>query len=382
MGPGETDDTPDADSASATDGTTPADETPALRIRPATPAGADERPTVTLAKDGRPATARPADTRPTEPVLVDTQESAAIFSDDEDDWSTEPDRGDKNKAKSSSGMGSGGDDEATVARRLPWVRRRRPGVLLPVVVIVVLLAAGVAVGRFVVPRPAPAPGAAPPGPDGAQSQSADQTGAAGQTGAVPPAPPTRPADALAGWAAQVGPIAEVPVVALQAYAYAQLTLENTVPACHLTWTTLAGVGQVESNNGQAGGAVLATTGRSIPPILGPALDGAGGRALVKDTDAGAFDGDATFDHAMGPLGIMPSVWRMYAMDADGDGIQDPYDVDDAALAMGRLLCAGNDDLSVRSGWNRAVARQHAGDGYAKSVFDAADSYGQRTRNIG
>ena len=39
------------------------------------------------------------------------------------------------------------------------------------------------------------------------------------------------------------------------------------------------------------------------------------------------------------------VWRAYASDADDNQILDPYDIDDASLAMARLLCSGGEDLS-------------------------------------
>ena len=159
-------------------------------------------------------------------------------------------------------------------------------------------------------------------------------------------------------------------------------MQDTDSSCKIGWTTLAGVGEVESFHGQVGGAVLGRSGRSDPVMVGPVLDGQGGRALVRDTDAGAFDGDATYDRTMGPLRLTPTQWRDFASDADGDGIQDPYDIDDASLALARLLCSGTDDLSQLPGWNAAVRRYHAGDAYARSVFQAADGYGQRTRDIG
>ena len=85
---------------------------------------------------------------------------------------------------------------------------------------------------------------------------------------------------------------------------------------------------------------------------------------------------------MGPVGLTPTVWRGYGIDADGDGILDPYDIDDASLALARQLCSGNEDLAQWAGWNAAIARHHSGSAYARSVFTAADSYGQRTKNMG
>jgi membrane-bound lytic murein transglycosylase B len=73
---------------------------------------------------------------------------------------------------------------------------------------------------------------------------------------------------------------------------------------------------------------------------------------------------------------------MHAIDADTDGILDPYDLDDSALTLARLLCSGEEDLRTADGWNAAVGRYHPGASYARSVFQAADDYGQRTRNIG
>jgi hypothetical protein len=295
-----------------------------------------------------------------------------------------PDRDDLGATQESAGLD---DDEppppAAPAQPVPAPRRNRWWLA---VLAVVLIGSGVLVARYVLPKSAPSRGAAPPGP--AATGTLHPTPApSGEiippTGGNPVVTvPARPADALSSWAAQVAPVAQIPLVALQAYGYAQLSLEGTAPQCHLSWTTLAGIAEVESDHGQRGGAVLSPTGRSIPPILGPPLDGTGGRALVNDTDAGAFDGDPKWDHAMGPLGILPSAWKVYAIDADADGILDPYDVDDASLAVGRLLCAGGDNMSGLDGWTKAVGRQHTGSAYAQSVFNAADSYGQRTRNVG
>jgi membrane-bound lytic murein transglycosylase B len=256
---------------------------------------------------------------------------------------------------------------------------------LPLVLFVVLVGVAVAIGRFVVPAGGPNPGAEPslPGPT-----TAGPTGAPTPTPSLPaiPTPPARPADQLAAFAGRVSDVVGIPVVAVQAYAYAQLSLEHSDPGCHLSWTTLAAIGQVESHHGQStdgktDNAVLLRSGRSSPVIAGPPLDGQGGRPLVRDTDAGAYDGDATYDREMGPLHLLPSVWRVQAVDADNDGILDPYDVDDASLALGRLLCSAKTDMSTLSGWNTAVARYRAGDAYAKSVFALADGYGQRTRTI-
>jgi membrane-bound lytic murein transglycosylase B len=127
--------------------------------------------------------------------------------------------------------------------------------------------------------------------------------------------------------------------------------------------------------------MLDKNGRSTPPILGPALDGKDGRPLVPDTDAGAYDTDPDFDRGMGPLMLLPSVWRVNASDGDNDEILDPYDIDDASVAMAKALCAAGDDLSQINGWNAALGRVSSDSALIQSVYQAADSYGQRTRNV-
>ena len=67
---------------------------------------------------------------------------------------------------------------------------------------------------------------------------------------------------------------------------------SSTPGCHLTWTLLAGIGTVESDNGQYGGAVVLANGDTSPHILGPVLNGTGGVGAIRDTDGGRYDGNA------------------------------------------------------------------------------------------
>jgi membrane-bound lytic murein transglycosylase B len=252
---------------------------------------------------------------------------------------------------------------------------------ITLVVMIGLLAAAGVVGAFVGPGRNPAPVGGPTGGAAKASSLGTDVPAAPRPTLVVPSGPARPADALGPWAGRIGSAIDVPAVAVAAYAYAQLLVQQTTPQCHLGWTTLAGLGQVDSQHGQAGGAVLDKTGRSSPPVLGPPLDGQEGRPLVPDTDAGAYDADDTYDRGMGPLLLVPTVWRENASDGDDDDILDPYDIDDASLAMAKLLCAGGDDLAQISGWTAAMTRLGAGEAFTAAVYQAADSYGQRTRNV-
>ncbi len=273
---------------------------------------------------------------------------------------------------------------AASPRRIPPAEKpsTRPALrtaAVALVLLVALLIAGGLIGRLTAPR---TPGvAAAPTSTGPGAVIATVPPIAPAPASAPPTALTRPADALAPWASRVGVVLDVPAIAVQAYGYAQLVLQSAAPNCHLGWTTLAGIGEIASHHGQAGGAVLDRGGRSSPPVVGPLLDGRDGRALVADTDAGAFDADPNYDRAMGPMLLLPAVWRLYATDGDDDQIQDPYDIDDASVAVGRLLCSGGEDLKQLSGWTAAIARLQPGEEYARTVFQAADSYGQRSRNI-
>jgi membrane-bound lytic murein transglycosylase B len=169
------------------------------------------------------------------------------------------------------------------------------------------------------------------------------------------------------------------VVAVQAYGYAELVAARTAPNCHLSWTTVAAIGKVESAHGSANGAVLGADGAVQPPIYGLPLDGKGGRQLIRDTDQGVLDGDPTFDRAVGPMQFIPSTWQQMAVDADNSGAADPNDIDDAALAAALYLCQGGRDLARADAWWDAILSYNAVRPYAQDVFDAANDYGQRSR---
>jgi hypothetical protein len=259
------------------------------------------------------------------------------------------------------------------------VRSRRRTWVALLVAAALLVIAGF-VGWFVIPRSGPDPIAATE-PGGSTASSPGQAPVGPSPSLAVPTTPTRPADALGPWAGRISDATGIPVIAVQAYAYAQLLVDGTYPQCHLGWTTLAGIGEASSRHGQAGGAVLNPSGRSTPLIQGPSLDGRDGRPSVPDTDAGAYDGDADHDRGMGPMLVIPAQWRAHISDADSDQIQDPYDIDDASLAVARLLCSGGENMATLQGWTAAIARLQADETFAQDVFRAADSYGQQTRNV-
>ncbi len=162
----------------------------------------------------------------------------------------------------------------------------------------------------------------------------------------------------------------MPARALEAYASAAAKADAEDAGCQLNWTTLAGIGYVESDNGADGGGLQAS-GRPRTPIYGVALNGAGKLAAVPDTDRGLLDGEAGVDRAVGPLQFLPSTWRTWGTDADGDGRRDPQDIDDASLAAARYLCVSG-DLSTAVGWTAAVFSYDHSSDYVASVYQAAD----------
>ncbi len=166
---------------------------------------------------------------------------------------------------------------------------------------------------------------------------------------------------------------DVPEAALRAYKHAAATTARTNPSCHLSWTLLAAIGRVESNHGRFGGAVLGSDGVSRPAIVGPQLDGAGPFAAIADSDAGKYDGDPTWDRAVGQMQFLPSTWRSVARDGDGDGRTDPFDIDDSALGAAVYLC-GAGDLSDTAGMARAAYRYNHSDYYVSLVLSYAKGY--------
>jgi membrane-bound lytic murein transglycosylase B len=184
----------------------------------------------------------------------------------------------------------------------------------------------------------------------------------------------RPADQLHEWAAERAPALGIPVTALEAYAYAARVAQVENPSCHLAWTTLAGIGMVESHHGTYRGATIAPNGNVTPPIRGVRLDGTAGNLLIPDTDAGKLDGDAHMDRAMGPMQFIPETWKLYGVDANNDGVISPDNIDDAALTAAGYLCWRGKDLSTPRGWMNALRAYNHSDQYARTVRDLATAY--------
>lgn len=175
-----------------------------------------------------------------------------------------------------------------------------------------------------------------------------------------------------------GALDDVPPAALSAYQRAATVINGASSGCRLDWVVLAAVAAVDSDHGRGlpGGPVhtVAADGTVSPAIVGQPLDGRSGRGLVDDTDAGALDGDKRFDAPVGPFGLLPSTWTTVAVDADDDGVRNPQDLDDAALATAVLLCNGGADLSQPLALRTSLGRLRAGAGYADAVLAVTGRY--------
>ena len=115
--------------------------------------------------------------------------------------------------------------------------------------------------------------------------------------------------------------------------------------------------------------------------MGPSLDG-DGFAAIGDTDGGALDHDASWDHAVGPMQFIPSTWRLVGRDGNGDGTADPFNIDDAALSAATYLCARGRDLTTAQGWTDAIYSYNQSDAYIRQVRDQATTYAAKAGPAG
>ncbi|WP_406152961.1 lytic transglycosylase domain-containing protein [Streptomyces sp. NBC_01023] len=193
---------------------------------------------------------------------------------------------------------------------------------------------------------------------------------------VTPPPPGNPVDATGA-----GPVYEqsgIPATVLAAYRSAEAQLRRGDRACGLPWQLLAAIGKVES--GQARGGAVDKHGTTLAPILGPVLNGSG-FAHIPDTDHGAYDGDTTYDRAVGPMQFIPSTWATWGQDGNHDGKKDPNNVFDAALAAGHYLCAGGRDLRSSGGLDSAVLSYNHSDAYLRLVLSWLSFYRNGTHEV-
>lgn len=199
---------------------------------------------------------------------------------------------------------------------------------------------------------------------------------------APPAPVARSAGpvmagvaglAAADWIRRVSAASGIPTRALESYSGVAIQMSQANPGCDIGWNTLAGIGEVESRHGTIFGGAIDASGLASPPIYGVPLDG-GSFANVPDSDKGAIDGDATIDRAVGPMQLIPASWRNWHTDANGDGREDPQNIDDATMAAAHYLCRASKAMGSESGWRAGVLAYNGSGQYVADVARYAASY--------
>ncbi len=222
------------------------------------------------------------------------------------------------------------------------------------------------------------------GPAGPQAAAALTGATAGQQGAQPnasttvvdvPGDPSAPPPAIriAATGSSVGVQGvrvDIADVLLEAY---RAAVTRAPAGCHLPVSLLAAIGQVESGS---------LVGRPVDrrhrtSVLGPVLDGHG-YATVADTDAGRWDGNATWDRAVGPMQFIPGTWRTFGVDGDSDGVANPQDVEDAAASTAAYLCYGGRDLSDPAALRAAILAYNHSPAYLGLVL----TYQERFAGLG
>ena len=158
-------------------------------------------------------------------------------------------------------------------------------------------------------------------------------------------------------------------------AYQRAASSSTGVDCGMRWQVLAGIGRVETDH--AAGHTVNENGTVTPSILGPILDGRESTAVVVDTDGGERDGDTNFDRAVGPMQFLPSSWDLFGADGNADGVADPNNIYDAALAATRHLCG---EAGVRMDDHDALVvalrSYNHSDAYVHEVLDWVHYYDQ------
>jgi membrane-bound lytic murein transglycosylase B len=168
--------------------------------------------------------------------------------------------------------------------------------------------------------------------------------------------------------------ADFPLVALDAFWRAAGKVNAEIPTCGLRWTILAGISRVEGVHGTWGGSSLDGDGLTTQRITGPPLNGSRNTAVVGDTDGGLWDDDTTWDRGVGPMGFIPTSWRIFGSDGNNDGNFDPHNIYDAAEASARLLCWASSGLNTDEGLRAALFRYNRSQRYVDIVVGYIGGY--------
>ncbi len=192
-------------------------------------------------------------------------------------------------------------------------------------------------------------------------------------GATVPVGPGVSGLADAKWLAKTADRTGIPLRALASYSGVAITIAQANPTCGIGWNTLAAIGEIESRHGTIFGGAITANGDAVPAIFGVSLDGTS-TAHIPDSDGGAIDGDPNGDRAVGPMQLIPEAWRNWHADGNGDGVENPQNLDDATLAAGHYLCRAGGNLATEKGWRAAVLAYNNSDQYLNDVVRYATGY--------
>src|SRR4051794_15402915 len=163
------------------------------------------------------------------------------------------------------------------------------------------------------------------------------------------------------------------------------TVSSTSPAATPTSVPSAGAPN-------APGAISVPVSFTSPPALTQQLDLAALQQLWQS--AGSAYGipwnvlaainkiESNFGGNMGPssagavgwMQFMPSTWLRWGVDADGNGLADPWNATDAVYAAARYLAASGGQTDIA----RAIFSYNHADWYVREVLDLAQVYGNGT----
>ena len=199
---------------------------------------------------------------------------------------------------------------------------------------------------------------------------------------------------VAGWEALTG--LGIPEHAARAYARAMVDIAAIEPRCAIDVGYLAGFGAMESGHGSvAVSAVTGTpdgpaphaparwdplTGDSTPAVRGMLLDGrgAGGNITPHPNDLSPADRrfyrqDEAHLRAVGPTQFLPATWETVrdVADGNGDGVADPFNYYDGALATAVKACRDGNGLARESDRRQAALAYNGAGWYADGVLSRA-----------
>lgn len=169
--------------------------------------------------------------------------------------------------------------------------------------------------------------------------------------------------------------ADFTLLAMDAYWRAAKETAATRPRCGVEWWAIAGISRIEGRHGTSGGAKLLGNGDTSPDILGIRLDGTNNTAVITDTDGGEWDGDTEYDHAVGPMQFIPSTWKKWQSDGNGDGIFDANNMYDATEGAAHYLCATG-PMRTDEDLLRGYFSYNHSEEYANAVLANARAYQQ------